>query len=135
MDKKDLELYMKLPYQINIVPQRQDPDDSEIVYVATCPELSGLMSHGSTPEEARANLLDAKELYISTLLENGIDVPTPNTTSTAFSAETLIWTSEPMRQIPELEPVDVGTVTTRVQTDEQDKQPNWRLRGNIPTAA
>lgn len=35
------------------------------------------MSHGDTPEAAVANLRDARELYIQSLFEDGLDVPRP----------------------------------------------------------
>ena len=35
------------------------------------------MSHGQTLDEAIRNLIEAKRLYIETLLEKGLDVPIP----------------------------------------------------------
>ena len=54
-------------------------------YVARHPELRGCMSHGDTPEQAVANLRDARELYIPSLLEDGLDVPLPRRSVVASS--------------------------------------------------
>jgi len=72
--------YVKLPYSIEVVPEVTT--DGSICYMARHPELPGCMSHGDTPEEAAANLEEAKELYIKTLLKKGEDVPLPKISST-----------------------------------------------------
>jgi predicted RNase H-like HicB family nuclease len=46
--------------------------------MASHPELSGCMSHGVTPKEAITNLMEAKELYMKTLLEKGEEIPLPS---------------------------------------------------------
>jgi antitoxin HicB len=51
-----------------------DPDP-EGGFVVTCPALPGLVTHGSTVEEAREMARDAMEGYIETLLEDGEPVP------------------------------------------------------------
>ena len=55
-------------------------------YVARHPDLRGCMSHGTTPEEAMANLREVRELYLSTLLENGVRPPEPGAALAAASA-------------------------------------------------
>ncbi len=67
--------YLNLPYATYVVPDVTT--ENEPCYVASHPELSGCMSHGNTPEEAIQNLVEATELYISALLDMGLDVPTP----------------------------------------------------------
>ena len=44
-------------------------------YVAYAPALRGCVSQGQTREEALANLKEAMQLYVETLLEDGIPVP------------------------------------------------------------
>lgn len=47
------------------------------IYVAIHPELEGCTSQGDTPQEALANLEDAREEYIKSLIEDGLPVPLP----------------------------------------------------------
>ena len=70
--------YLELPYSTYVVPD--ETTENEPCYLAYHPELPGCMSHGSTPEEAVQNLLEATELCISTLLDMGLDIPTPMST-------------------------------------------------------
>ena len=67
--------YMALEYET--VVNEDTATDGSPCYVARHPELPGCMSHGATPEEAVANLREARELYIRSLLEDGLDVPLP----------------------------------------------------------
>ena len=69
-----LELYRNIAYRVQIVPEVVD---DEIVYVASHPELAGCISHGSSPEEARMNLFEVRDLYISALLDSNQVVPLP----------------------------------------------------------
>jgi len=46
-------------------------------FVARHSELPGCMSDGATPEEAIENLRHATELYIASLVEDGLPVPMP----------------------------------------------------------
>ncbi len=54
-----------------------DERDGEQWFIASHPDLPGCMSDGATEEEAIENLLDATELYLSTLAEDGIQIPLP----------------------------------------------------------
>lgn len=72
---KSVEDYLALPYSTYVMPDVTT--DGQPCYVAYHPELEGCMSHGATREEALRNLREATELYISTLLEKGIDFPLP----------------------------------------------------------
>ncbi|MGD0780692.1 MAG: type II toxin-antitoxin system HicB family antitoxin [Dehalococcoidales bacterium] len=67
--------YQDLPYSNIIVPDVTT--NNEPCYMAYHPELEGCMSHGSTQEEALKNLKEVTELYISTLINKGLDVPVP----------------------------------------------------------
>jgi len=44
-------------------------------YVVECPSLPGCISQGKTKAEAIANVREAIDLYIETLLENGKPIP------------------------------------------------------------
>lgn len=44
-------------------------------YWVECPSLEGCVSQGDTLEEALANIKEAIELYIETLLDDGESVP------------------------------------------------------------
>jgi len=48
----------------------------EFGYVAYAPALRGCVSQGETREEALANLKEAMQLFVETLLEDGLPVPT-----------------------------------------------------------
>ncbi len=44
-------------------------------YVVTCPALPGLVTEGDTMEEARRMAEDALRLYLETLIEDGMPIP------------------------------------------------------------
>ena len=44
-------------------------------YVVTCPALPGLVTEGDTMEEAREMAADALRLYLETLIEDGMTIP------------------------------------------------------------
>lgn len=46
-------------------------------YFAYHPELPNVISQASTPEEARANLIEATEMAVHHLIDNGLPVPQP----------------------------------------------------------
>jgi len=45
-------------------------------YVAYAPALKGCVSQGETKKEALQNIKEAIEVYIETLIEDGLPVPT-----------------------------------------------------------
>ena len=49
--------------------------DEDGVVIAECLELQGCHAHGSTREEARANLREAVVLYLQVLADRGEEVP------------------------------------------------------------
>lgn len=67
--------YLALEYET--IVELDDCGEDGPCYFAHHPELLGCASHGASPEEARTNLADARELYLTTLLENGITPPLP----------------------------------------------------------
>ena len=44
-------------------------------FVVTCPALPGLVTEGDTTEEARSMAEDALRLYLETLIEDGMPIP------------------------------------------------------------
>jgi predicted RNase H-like HicB family nuclease len=44
-------------------------------YVVTCPALPGLVTEGDTMEEAQQMAEDALRLYLETLIEDGLPIP------------------------------------------------------------
>ena len=87
-----LTMYTNLPYAVEVTPEVAD---SELVYLAVHPELPGCMSHGSTPDEAIESLAEARELYISALLERDLEIPLPKvmteTSTVGTSEKRIIW--------------------------------------------
>ena len=65
------------PYSVVITYDDTDPRNP--YYIAENPELPGCLSDGETPEDALANLADARREYILSLLEDGLPVPSPAT--------------------------------------------------------
>jgi antitoxin HicB len=60
------------PYDVRIQPEVVA---GQMVFVASHPDLPGCMSDGSTPEEALANLAEARELYLEALHGSGLPIP------------------------------------------------------------
>jgi predicted RNase H-like HicB family nuclease len=65
-----------LPYTISKL--NDETTDGEPIIVLYNPELPGCMAQGTTMQEALDNLLDARQEYILSLLEDGQPVPLPN---------------------------------------------------------
>jgi len=65
-----------LQYRTEIRPE--PAPDGGIVYIAEIPDLPGCMSHGSTVDEARQNLEDAKREYLAALEERQLPIPPPS---------------------------------------------------------
>ncbi len=75
--QRQLRDYVARPYKIILAPDVRS--DGTQCFVARHPELPGCMSDGDTREEAIKNLRDARELYIQSLIEDGMEVPPPET--------------------------------------------------------
>ncbi len=71
---KTLNEYLNMPYRMEIVP-----DTAEGGYIASFPELCGCITCGETVEKAVANAIDAKKEWLDAAIEDGIDIPTPET--------------------------------------------------------
>ena len=59
-------------YTFTIVIEKEPEDPG---YYAHCPELPGCVSGGATLEETRRNIEEAIQLYLESLLEDGIPLP------------------------------------------------------------
>lgn len=75
--QQQLRDYMARSYKTILTPDVRS--DGTRCFVARHPGLPGCMSDGDTPAEAIKNLRDARELYIQSLLEDGLEVPLPQT--------------------------------------------------------
>jgi predicted RNase H-like HicB family nuclease len=56
------------------------------VIIAEAPDLPGCLTHGATFEEARANLMDAVEVWLLSGLRSGEDPPVVNGCRLAITA-------------------------------------------------
>jgi predicted RNase H-like HicB family nuclease len=72
---KDVEYYGRLPWKVEIEPERQE--DGTIIYIASHPEFEGVLGSGATPEAALADLRAARRAMIEALLAEGYPVPEP----------------------------------------------------------
>ncbi len=66
----DLSFYLALNYPLELV--REDG-----VYVAYHPDLPGCVSQGDSPDEAVANLDDAREAWLRSRCEDGLPIEEP----------------------------------------------------------
>ena len=71
---KTIEEYMRLPYRMEIVP-----DGVEGGYTVIYPELPGCMTCGETLEGALKNAEDCKREWLTAAIEDGDDIPEPET--------------------------------------------------------
>ena len=67
--------YVKMPYQIII---QEMNDESGHYFFASVAELKGCMSDGETAEKAYANIKEAMEVHIESMLDENIEVPLPS---------------------------------------------------------
>ena len=67
-----LEDYLKLNYRLEFVP-----DEEEGGYAAYFPELPGCITMGDTIEEAAANAVEAKRVWLEAALEEKMTIPLP----------------------------------------------------------
>jgi len=96
-----LEYYLGLPYEVSVTPDKCT--DGSDCYLARIVELPGCESHGDTPEEALANLEDAKNLFITSMIEDGVEPPVPVAISAGtYKGKTMIWEVVPSTPGPDL---------------------------------
>ena len=70
---KTLNDYMAMSYRMEVVEEK-----TESGFVVSYPDLPGCITCGETVESAIANALDAKKAGIEAALEEGIEIPEPD---------------------------------------------------------
>ena len=82
--KKDLNYYLALPYQIEIVPI---PEDEGGGYLARLPQFGtlGIVGDGDTKEEALADLEENQKNRFEQYLEEGLEIPEPEVEGDDYS--------------------------------------------------
>ena len=63
-------------YHFSVVIQKDEDG-----YYAVCPELQGCYTHGDTYEDALLNIKDAIRLHIEDRMEEGEEIPQPESVS------------------------------------------------------
>lgn len=71
---KTIEDYLKLPYRLEIVE-----DTAEGGYVASFPDLKGCITCADAADEALRLAMDAKKEWLKAAIEDGYDIPLPDT--------------------------------------------------------
>jgi len=71
---KNLEYYMGLSYKVEIIK-----DKTEGGYVLSVPDLKGCITCADNLEKGMEMLDDAKKQWFMAALENGYEIPEPNT--------------------------------------------------------
>jgi predicted RNase H-like HicB family nuclease len=83
---KDLQYYETLPWDLSI--ERDLQQDGTVYYIARHPEfgeVAGPLGVGDSPEEALAELHEARRSLIAVLLECGAPIPEPGPVKTAVA--------------------------------------------------
>lgn len=111
------ELLASLPYAVEVVPTVDT--EGNTVYLASNPELRGCMAHGDSPDEAIVNLAEARELYLSSLIEDGVAPPLPAAVKTGGRPFSAVWTSTTV--------VSVNTIAPTRRVVEQIGGPRMEL--------
>ena len=73
---KTLDYYLSLPYRMEIIP-----DMEEGGYTAKFPELPGCLTCAETIEELVESANDAKKVWLTSALEDGIEIAEPQKNS------------------------------------------------------
>ena len=71
IEHKPLEYYLELTYPVTITP------DITGGYVAEIEELPGCFTQGETLEEVYENMVEARQLWLESAYEDGLDIPLP----------------------------------------------------------
>jgi antitoxin HicB len=75
MSEKPVEYYLDLPYTIEFVHDKSDPDRP--VWFASVRELKGCMTEADDFDEAARQIRDAMHVWIMDAVESGDPVPEP----------------------------------------------------------
>lgn len=68
---KNLDYYLSLPYPIELIP------DEDGFWFARIPLLEGCMTNGVSREDTLIMLDDAKQLWLESAIELGMEIPEP----------------------------------------------------------
>jgi len=71
IERKPLEFYLELKYPVTITP------DVTGGYVAEIEDLPGCFTQGETLEETYENMDEARQLWLESAYEDGLDIPLP----------------------------------------------------------
>lgn len=74
-EQRNLEYYLNLKYPYTI---EEEEENGEKVFVAEIPDLPGCGAQGSTLEELRENLEEAKTIWIEESWKRKLDIPEPS---------------------------------------------------------
>ena len=70
---KKIEEYMAMHYRMELIP-----DKDEGGFVVSFPDLPGCLTSGETAEAAIQNAVDAKREWLIAAMEDGIEIPEPD---------------------------------------------------------
>ena len=70
---KKIEEYMAMPYRMELIP-----DKDEGGFVVSFPDLPGCLTSGETAEAAIQNAVDAKREWLIAAIEDGVEIPEPD---------------------------------------------------------
>ena len=82
MNKKTLNYYLSLPYTYTV-----EWSDIDGCFLGSIAELERNMTCGQTREETLANLKEALVSYVTTSLDNNMDIPEPLKIDEAISTK------------------------------------------------
>jgi antitoxin HicB len=83
--RKPLEHHLSLEYPALLVAE---PEGG---YTALHPDLKGCVAVGETPEEALADLEEARRLWLETAYEHGDEIPLPSEEEACATGRTPSW--------------------------------------------
>ena len=75
VNPRTMEYYLGLDYPVQLLRHIQDDD---VYWVAEIPDLPGCMADGLSPDEAIEHLSEAKQVWIDSCLEDGLEIPEPS---------------------------------------------------------
>jgi antitoxin HicB len=88
---KALKYYISLKYPVTIIP------DITGGYVAEIEDLPGCFSQGETLEETFTNIEEARQLWLESAYEDGLDIPEPRSEE-KFSGKFIIRTPKSLHR-------------------------------------
>lgn len=96
-NKKTVDDYMNLPYQINIVPHIED---GGVLYEAYIPELGrmAVRGDGKTIDEALQSLKDVKRFNFEQWLNDRVDIPEPEPERDGYNGKILVRTTKELHK-------------------------------------